>query len=233
MIAVQSLGTSVLGEVWYAEGDTPLGPWVYARKIVTHERYSFYNPKQHPQFDKEKGRSIFFEGTYTHTFSGNPDPTPRYDYNQIMYKLDLSDPRLVLPVPVYQLSAQVPDRFGTRPRRGGGDPSRRIAFFAPDRPGKGTVPVHEWQNAAGGRGLRLGAPPKASHGKSAPVFFALPAQTRNPPGTTVPLYEFIHRDGKRRAYGTDPSWSMAGYQRGKEPFCRVWRNLMKAALPAE
>jgi hypothetical protein len=50
-------------------------------------------------FDKEGDRIIFFEGTYTHTFSGNPDQTPRYDYNQIMYQLDLSDPRLALPVP--------------------------------------------------------------------------------------------------------------------------------------
>ena len=65
-------GTSMLGEVWYAEADTPVGPWVYARKVVTHDRYSFYNPKQHPMFDKEGGRMIFFEGTYTHTFSGNP-----------------------------------------------------------------------------------------------------------------------------------------------------------------
>ena len=37
---------------------------------------------------------IFFEGTYTTSFSGNPTPTPRYDYNQIMYRLELDDPRL-------------------------------------------------------------------------------------------------------------------------------------------
>ena len=43
------------------------------------------------------GKTIFFEGTYTHTFSGNPDPTPRYDYNQILYRVDLADPRLKLP----------------------------------------------------------------------------------------------------------------------------------------
>jgi len=96
MIAVESAGTSPLGEVWFAEAETPVGPWVYARKIVTHDQYSFYNPKQHPQFDKDKGRIIFFEGTYTAMFSGNKTPTPRYDYNQIMYKLDLGDPRLVL-----------------------------------------------------------------------------------------------------------------------------------------
>ena len=40
------------------------------------QQYSFYNPKQHPMFDKDGGRIIFFEGTYTTTFSGNHDPTP-------------------------------------------------------------------------------------------------------------------------------------------------------------
>ena len=97
MIATQHFGTSLLGEVWYAEAETPVGPWNWAVKIVTHDKYSFYNPKQHPYFDKDGGKTIFFEGTYTHTFSGNSDQTPRYDYNQIMYKLDLSDKRLSPP----------------------------------------------------------------------------------------------------------------------------------------
>lgn len=94
MIATQINGSSLLGEVWYAEAEDLVGPWRGARKIASHDKYSFYNPKQHAMLDKEGGREIFFEGTYTHTFSGNPDQTPRYDYNQIMYKLDLSDPRL-------------------------------------------------------------------------------------------------------------------------------------------
>ena len=42
-----------IGEVWYAESDVPVGPWIYARKIASHEHYSFYNPKQDPMFDKE------------------------------------------------------------------------------------------------------------------------------------------------------------------------------------
>jgi hypothetical protein len=94
MIGVQYGGTSFLGEVWYAEAGSPLGPWGPAKKIVTHNRYSFYNPIHHPCFDQQGGRLIYFEGTYSVTFSGNEDPTPRYDYNQIMYRLDLSDPRL-------------------------------------------------------------------------------------------------------------------------------------------
>jgi hypothetical protein len=94
MIAEESGGTSPLGEVWFAEADAPTGPWVHAVKIATHNKYSFYNPKQHPMLDKDGGRVIFFEGTYSDFFSGAPAKTPRYDYNQIMYKLDLSDPRL-------------------------------------------------------------------------------------------------------------------------------------------
>jgi len=133
LIATEQGGKrSNLGEVWYAEADSPLGPWGYARKIVTHDRYSFYNPKQHPVFSKENGRVIFFEGTFTHTFSGNSEPTPRYDYNQIMYKLDLDDPRLNLPRPVYEVEGNY--RFGPQP-------GRRAVFHALDRPGPGTIAV--------------------------------------------------------------------------------------------
>jgi len=99
MIAVQAFGsTSFLGEVWLAEAESPTGPWVWARKIVTHDKYTFYNPKHHPFFDQEAGRVIYFEGTYCNTFSGNPVQTPRYDYNQVMYRLDLGDKRLGLPL---------------------------------------------------------------------------------------------------------------------------------------
>ena len=95
MIANQNKGdTSLLGEVWYAEAPTPAGPWLKAVKIATHPKYTFYNPRQHSFFDQDGGRLIYFEGTYAETFSGNPVPTPRYDYNQLMYRLDLSDPRL-------------------------------------------------------------------------------------------------------------------------------------------
>lgn len=93
-LAVQAGGTSYLGEVWLAAADSPTGPWHTARKIVTHDHYSFYNPVQHPLFDQAGGRYIYFEGTYADTFSGTPSITPRYNYNQIMYRLDLADPRL-------------------------------------------------------------------------------------------------------------------------------------------
>jgi hypothetical protein len=219
MIAVQSLGTSALGEVWYAEADTPLGPWVYARKVVTHDRYSFYNPKQHPFFDSRGGRVIYFEGTYTHTFSGNSDATPRYDYNQMLYRLDLADARLVLPAAVYSLGEA---RFGFVP-----DVKEKEllpVFFALDRPRKGAVPVY----AAGGD-LSLEAP----NADSRPLFYALPPEQRNAPATATPLYEFIHKDGKRRAYATDKDWRPDGFTRVEKPLVLVWRNPLRVHLPRE
>lgn len=96
MIATRIYGDeSILGEVYYAEAPAPEGPWRRAVKIAGHGRYSFYNPAHHDFFDQEGGRLIYFEGTYTMTFSKATAPTPLYDYNQIMYRLDLSDPRLI------------------------------------------------------------------------------------------------------------------------------------------
>ncbi len=89
MIAGQIGGTSLLGEVWYAEAEQPTGPFAKAVKVVTHDKQSFYNVCHHAFLDREGGRAIHFEGTYTHTFSGNADKTPRYEYNQILYRLDL------------------------------------------------------------------------------------------------------------------------------------------------
>lgn len=102
MIACEVLGATVLGEIWYSEADHPEGPWMHARKIITHankkgDAHDFYNPTQHPFFDQKGGRLIYLEGSYVNTFSGNPHPTPYYEYNQIMYRLDLDDPRLKLP----------------------------------------------------------------------------------------------------------------------------------------
>ncbi len=95
-IWLELFGTSALGEVWFTESDSPHGPFRKARKIITHEKYSFYNPRHHPMFDQQGGRIIYLEGTYADLISGAKQMTPRYDYNQIMYRLDLADPRLKL-----------------------------------------------------------------------------------------------------------------------------------------
>jgi len=94
-VFVERSGTpSFLGEVWYAEADAPTGSWGKAVKILTHDNYTFYNPCLHPEFTADNSPFLVFEGTYTQTFADKPLPTPRYDYNQMLYRLDLDDPRL-------------------------------------------------------------------------------------------------------------------------------------------
>ena len=175
MIAVQQFGTSMLGEIWYAEADRPLGPWAFARKIVTHDTYSFYNPKQHPYFDKDNGATIFFEGTYTKSFSGQTNPTPRYDYNQVLYKLRLDDPRLNLPVAVYR-SADGSHHLGDNGKE------EAVAFFAMEKPSAGTVPIVEIKQADGSFAFEKGEKALFHAVTEAPMTEALSDQQGKPIG---------------------------------------------------
>ncbi len=220
MISGQAGGTSsYLGELWFAEADTPVGPWVYARKIVTHDHYTFYNPTQHPFFDRDDGRLIYFEGTYTDTYSGNADVTPRYNYNQVMYRLTLDDPRLSLPAPVYRLAKGYAMRETVDARHQWGE-VRDVPFFAvpPGRPHGGLVPV---SGTAGGPPLFYGLPPAPAVGEKAS------------PGV-VPLYE--SRDARTNSFRYATAPDAAGPE--ARPVCRVWRNpstvlaLDTAARPA-
>jgi hypothetical protein len=194
-IVLQIFGSSMLGEVWYAEADSPQGPWVYATKIVTHGKYSFYNPKQHAFFSGKDSRHLYFEGTYTHTFSGNEHRTPRYDYNQVMYRLDLDDPRLALPAAVYD--AKGADR---------GD-YRAIRFFALDRPRAGAHPIKVPTSDSGETGDA--------------TFYVLPADTTDP-GTTVPLFEYLSDGDAPPIYDVRGDQEIASYRRCPEPIGRVW-----------
>jgi len=82
------------GDVYYAEAAQPEGPYSEAVKIIHHDQYNFYNVVTHTFFNQEGGRVIYLEGTYTDSFSGATEKTPRYNYNQVMYRLRLDDPRL-------------------------------------------------------------------------------------------------------------------------------------------
>ena len=91
-VFMESFGKpSVFGELWYAEADAPTGPWGKAVKVLTHENYTFYNPRLHPEFTPTNSPVLIFEGTYTAEFADKPHPTPRYNYNQMLYRLDLDD----------------------------------------------------------------------------------------------------------------------------------------------
>jgi hypothetical protein len=82
------------GDVYYAEAMEPEGPYGSSVKIIHHEKYNFYNVATHTFFNQENGRVIYLEGTYTDSFSDAREKTPRYNYNQVMYRLLLDDPRL-------------------------------------------------------------------------------------------------------------------------------------------
>ena len=166
------------GEIWFAEADTPAGPWAYARRVVSHGDYNFYNPTQHAFFDQEGGRVIYFEGTYTAAFSGAKAKTPRYDYNQIMYRMTLDDPRLGLPAPVYRMrGGDGKTRYALGERLAETQEWARVseaAFFAvpPTRPRAGLVPVYA-VSRDGHTVLEAGAP-AGSNRNLEPLFHALP-----------------------------------------------------------
>lgn len=223
MIVCESDGkASNLGEIWYAEAPTPLGPWVYARHVVTHDKTSFYNPRQHPLLAQDRGRLIYFEGTHTIMFSGLTVPTPRYEYNQIMYRLDLADPRLTLPAPMFRQTVDNAERLemGAKVARS----NAGVPFFAMAEAVGETISIYRGQDEQGNTLLSL----KPFHEEIAlekPFFFALAADTKDPPKGTVPLYAWTSADGKRLVYSTEdrPRENMT---RAKEPLCRVWRSPM-------
>lgn len=168
------------GEIWFAEADTPAGPWAYARQVATHGDYNCYNPTQHPFFDQDGGRLVYFEGTYTTFFSGAKAPTPRYDYNQLMYRLDLADPRLCLPVAVYQ--ARGPDDTRCLCLRTQIDAAKaweqveEVTCFAlpPGSPGDDLVPVYATEK--NGTKLTLSLPAADAE----PFFLGLPLNELKP-----------------------------------------------------
>jgi hypothetical protein len=89
MIANEHFGDSVLGEVHLLEAPAATGPWHRAEKVATHGGFDFYNPVHHPFWDEDGGRVIHFEGTFTETFSGLKHRVPLYEYNQLLYRLEL------------------------------------------------------------------------------------------------------------------------------------------------
>lgn len=216
LIASEIYGTSLLGEVWYAEADTPVGPWAYARKIVTHQKQSFYNPKHHPFFDQQNGEVIFFEGTYTHSFSGNDERTPRYEYNQIMYRMTLSDQRLALPAAVYRESFKAGERLVPSSPAVTDGTFRRVAFFAYDRPVDKSIPVYA-EETESETILATGQDAKT---KGPVLFYALSPEHEQRPSGCVPLFELQDKKG-RRSYSTTER-APPEMNRSDRPIGYVW-----------
>lgn len=211
-----------LGEVWYAEADTPMGPWVDARKVLTHSGYTFYNPYLHPYLSPDNGRTQYLEGTYTMAFSSATVPTPRYNYNQLMYRLNSDDPALVLPVPIYDLGGNQPGRFVTKRGLPANPGNLAAPFLAPDRPAPGTQAFGFTSSlCTAGQKLALGS------AVVTPMFYALPASGTHP-AASVPLYEFLNGSGQ---YAYSVASSLSGYSRSANAVAYVWSNPIKVKLP--
>ncbi len=227
------------GEAWFAEADTPVGPWGYGRRVVTHGDYNFYNLAHHPFFDQEGGRLVYFEGTYTTSFSNARSETPRYDYNQLMYRLALDDPRLVLPQPVYRVRGE---NGGTRLMAGNQievaglwEQVEAVAFFAVPPAGKGAGLVPVYATGSGGSVLSLEPPTSIS----IPLFVGQQLDDRESdqtragattetaaPTPDLPALELL-REYRRpadddRVYDTNPP-KIPGFVAVGRPLCRVWR----------
>lgn len=127
-------------DIWFSEADTPLGPWVYARKVAQHKSF-FYNPTHHSFLDQNGGKDIFFEGTFT-KFLSEEERVPGYDYNQLVYKLSLDNTQVYLPSAIYKVKDQY--HFAENLNRDSID-IEEISFFAmpPDREIEGLIPVYQ------------------------------------------------------------------------------------------
>jgi len=178
------IGQRGMDQTYYFEGDTPVGPWAYGRRIVKYDHYTMYNVAHHAFFDQENGRLIYFEGSYTREFSDAPVATPRYNYNQLMYRLDLADARLVLPVAVYRVGERYLLREQVERENLWGK-IESIPFFAFDRAREGLVAVYE--------GLQL----KAFAADSVALFYALPLDDKS---ISANLIDFPHERPIVRVY---------------------------------
>lgn len=210
--------TSFLGELFFSEGDTPMGPWVWHKKVLTHTGYSFYNPRHHPFFNQDGGQVIYFEGTYTNFLTGLT-PTPRYDYNQLMYRLNLSDDALVLPVPVYQVG----DTFLLKQKLPPGLPAQAAPFLAYDRNKPGLVGV--WRD---GSPCAPGRYRTDSPAARPPDFWALPVAVDAGTDEVVPLWAC-----GGAALGERLSLSGAGDCMNGRRVAKVFRNPLVVEFPVD
>ena len=80
-----------MGEIYYAEAAAVSGPYERAVLVATHNwsQYACYNPVMLPQLDLKGGRFTHFSCTFTDSFSNAPVKVPEYDYNNLVFRIDL------------------------------------------------------------------------------------------------------------------------------------------------
>lgn len=153
-----------------------------------------------------------------------------------MYRLNLDDPRLALPVAVYQIR----DKQGGTDyllrdeleKAGKWDLVESIPFYAiePARANNDMVPVYA-HKVPGKNGRMLSLTIDKFNPSAKALFYALPvSHLANENSFIVSLYEYQHADTGRCLYSTEPQLSKKGWIRRKNPLCRVWKTLPETLL---
>jgi hypothetical protein len=141
-----------------------------------------------------------------------------------MYKLELDDRRLFLPVAVYECEGGE-FKYCTAPDVPRGVARHKRVFFAPDRSRAGTVPVHERRDVGTGAAILTTVPYDVSTGKPTRVaFYAIPAGSSDRPPQTAALYEYVHKETGDHIYVPEEHTADTSYVRTRDPICRVWVN---------
>lgn len=217
-----------LDATWYTEADTPMGPWVYARRITGAGSRSIYNPTIAP-LRKNDGAQLFFAAVYAAPYIPTP-PLPYYNYSVVMHMLDVSDLRTALPVPVYELTGadNASFRLGTKAAVHPGMPAELPApFFAYDRPAANTVPAYlVGASCRPDHGLLVGHQPALPQ-RYEPDFYVLPGTVRNGPDDSVALYEYsLGFYPPYHVYAVDGAPEPVGFTKNPTPVARVLTNPM-------
>jgi len=82
------IGADEKGDVWFAQSAHVDGPWQSAVQIAMHGGKAFDEVMQLDALDTKDGRLVHFLGTIT------DESLPRYRGTQVMYRIDLDEPRL-------------------------------------------------------------------------------------------------------------------------------------------
>ena len=187
---------TILGEVWYTEADTPVGPWVYGACESLRTTTTAFTIRDIIRFLTRRGGVHFFEGSFATIYSKAVDKTPRYDYDQLMSGSSMGDPQNGDSIRhVRDLDRQ---RSAFRDRPGAGSRSfLASSVLCIRRSCQRSTPVYEVidERRRPGGGSENG-------GEKSPVFYALPPDAAKPPATARPLFEYVNLRIGQRLYST-------------------------------
>ena len=99
-------------------------------------------PETGPNIRSSSSKPSSSRGRTATRFPATPTRRRRYDYNHVLYQLDLSDPRLAVPTPVYDMLSR--HHAGDVRRGGAGRRPRKAASRSSPRIGRSTAASPCW-----------------------------------------------------------------------------------------